>query len=41
MTPRQAWALAHPVTNPTDLPPGQQRTHGAGWIILSILAIDR
>lgn len=41
MNERQTWALANPVTNPSNLPPAQQRTHGAGWIIVSILSIDR
>lgn len=41
MNQRQTWALLHPVTNPQDLPPAQQRTHGAGWIIVTILSIDR
>jgi hypothetical protein len=45
MTPRQAYALAHPITDPmravTDPRLYHTRQHPRGFLVKSILAVDR
>ena len=46
MNERQAFALAHPLTNPTADKPLMEkltavRKHGTGLLVMSILAVDR
>ena len=43
MNPRQAYALAHPLTGPRDdvAPYWRQRRHATGLLLDSILAVDR
>jgi hypothetical protein len=43
MNERQAYALAHPFTNPSQstAPFTAVRAHARGFLLLSILAVDR
>lgn len=44
MNPRQAYALTHPLNDPTRDDAGpyrQQRRHRTGLLLVSILAVDR
>lgn len=43
MNDRQAYALSHPLTDPSDstAPYTAVRVHARGFLLLSILAVDR
>lgn len=45
LTPRQAYALEHPITGPMDVVVDRRfyatRTHPRGFLIQSCLAVDR
>lgn len=45
MNHRQAYALAHPINDPSDRsqidPLRGIRRHGGGWLVMSTLSIDR
>lgn len=43
MNKRQAYALSHPFTDPSEstVPFTEVRAHARGFLLLSILAVDR
>lgn len=44
MTPRQAYALAHPITDPSATDTAAYtavRVHARGYLLQSVLAVDR